>query len=135
MSMEDRVRWALFYSSMAQTADQPEEVLRATDILDDEPSIAADQLQTLQERRRWALTTANQFNAKQLGLSDLGEIGHIGVFLPESGALSNIASTIEDVIRTHHNLQNNAIRLSFLIPVTPHSMSFMQEPASKGLNL
>jgi len=113
LSVEDRVRWALFYSAMAQTADNPEEVLRATDILDDEPGLSADQLETLQERRRWALTTTNQFNAKQLGLSDLGEIGHIGVFLPESGALSNIASTIEDVIRTHHDLQNNAMRLSF----------------------
>lgn len=113
LSMEDRIRWALFYSALAQTADQPEEVLRATDILDDEPGMTADQLQTLQERRRWGLAAANQFDAKQLGLSDLSEVSHIGVFLPESGALSNIASTIENVIRTHHDLQNNAIRLSF----------------------
>lgn len=113
LSMEDRIRWALFYSAMAQSADQPEEVLRATELLEDEPGMSADQLQTLQERRRWALSSSRQLNAEQLGLTELGTIGHIGVFLPKSGALTNIASTIEDVIKAHHDLQNNAIRLSF----------------------
>jgi len=113
LSSQDRIRWALFYSAMAQTADRPEQVLRATDILDAETDMTTDQLQTLQERRQWALSSANQFNAEQLGLADLGEINHIGVFLPESGALSNIASTIDEAIRTQHGLRDNAIRLSF----------------------
>lgn len=128
LPMQDRIRWALLYSEMAQAANQPDEVLRATAILDAEPGMPAEQLQTLQERKRWALSSSNQFNAERFGLVDIGEVQHIGVFLPQSGALGNIASIISDAIQTHHNLQGNAIQLSFF-DTTSTSMSVLYTQA------
>ena len=113
LPIEDRLRWALFYSAIAQTSNQPNEVLHATDILNDKQSLTADQLQRLKERRQWALDKIKSAQAVQLGLTELSEVNHIGFFLPESGPLANIASTIRGAVETHHNLQSNSIQLSF----------------------
>lgn len=111
--VDDRIRWALFYSSMAKSAGLPDQVLRATEILNDEPPLSDQKLKTLQMRRQWALEASNQFNAEQFNLNNLNNLSHIGIFLPESGPLGTIASTLSDVIKTHNTRNGKNLRLSF----------------------
>ena len=56
----DRLRWAMLFSELARGMNDPQAVLRATQVLDDELPMQANQQQTLAERRQWAQEALDQ---------------------------------------------------------------------------
>lgn len=116
LSDSDRVRWALLYSELARALDNPRAVLRAAQVLEDGLSMQANQRETLAERQQWARQALEQPGREPITLPELEgtEIRRIVVALPESGPLSSVANTIGSAMRSHNNLRNDGVELSFL---------------------
>ncbi|MEA2118364.1 penicillin-binding protein activator [Halovibrio sp. HP20-50] len=116
LSESDRVRWALLFSELARALDEPRAVLRATQVLDDELPMQANQQQTLSERQRWAQEALDQPSAVSIALPELEgqDIRRIVVALPESGPLSSVANTIAMAMRQHHEVKGDNVELNFL---------------------
>lgn len=116
LSETDRVRWALLFSELARALDEPRAVLRATQVLDDELPMQANQQQTLTERQNWAREALDEPSAVSVALPELEgqEVRRIVVALPESGPLSSVANTIATAMRQHHDVQGGSAELSFL---------------------
>lgn len=116
LSESDRVRWALLFSELARALDEPDSVLRATQVLDDELSMPSEVQRALEDRQRWARETLDQPDPERFALPELeGEtINRIAVALPESGALSNVAETLASAMRLHHDIKGDDVQLSFL---------------------
>jgi len=116
LSEPDRVRWALLFSELARALDEPRAVLRATQVLDDELPMQANQQQTLEERQSWARDALDQPGAVTVALPELEgqDIRRIVVALPESGPLSSVANTIATAMRQHHEVKGGNVELSFL---------------------
>ncbi|KPQ22167.1 MULTISPECIES: penicillin-binding protein activator [unclassified Halomonas] len=116
LSESDRVRWALVFSELARALDEPDSVLRATQVLNDELPMESDQQRTLEDRQRWAREALDKPDPERFALPELeGEtINRIAVALPESGTLSSVAETIADAMRRHHDIQDDDVQLSFL---------------------
>ncbi|HSP31887.1 MAG TPA: penicillin-binding protein activator [Halomonas sp.] len=117
LSEADRVRWALLFSELARALDEPRAVLRATQVLDDELPMQANQQERLAERQQWAREALDQADAPvRVALPELEgqEIRRIVVALPESGPLSTVANTIATAMRQHHDAQGGNVELSFL---------------------
>ncbi|WP_249978790.1 penicillin-binding protein activator [Vreelandella olivaria] len=115
LSETDRVRWAMLYSELARALDNPRAVLRATQVLDDELPMQANQQETLSERQQWA-RQALEPDREQVTLPELegADIRRIVVALPESGPLSGVANAISSAMRDHNNIRNDGVELSFL---------------------
>ncbi|MBF7054467.1 penicillin-binding protein activator [Halomonas sp. KAO] len=60
------------------------------------------------------------------------EVQHIAVLLPESGALSRIATAIGEGIRTRHRLSDDNIRLSFIDSASGSLESLYREAQNRG---
>ena len=107
LSESDRVRWALLLSELARALNEPRAVLRATQVLDDELPMQANQQKTLAERQRWAREALDQPSAVSIALPELeGQtVRRIVVALPESGPLSSVAT----VSYTHLTLPTKRI--------------------------
>lgn len=116
LSEADRVRWALLFSELARALNEPRAVLRATQVLDDELPMQADQQERLEERERWAREALDQADPVRVALPELEgqDIRRIVVALPESGPLSSVASTIATAMRQHHDVRGGNVELSFL---------------------
>ncbi|MFN2409603.1 MAG: penicillin-binding protein activator [Halomonas sp.] len=116
LSESDRVRWALLFSELARALDEPDSVLRAAQVLDDELPMQSDQQRALEDRQRWAREARDKPDPERFALPELeGErINRVVVALPESGALSNVADTIGSAMRRHHESQGDDVELSFL---------------------
>ena len=116
LSEGDRVRWALLFSELARALDDPRAVLRATQVLNDELPMQANQQETLEERQRWAREALDQQGMANVALPELEgqEIRRIVVALPESGPLSSVANTIATAMRKHHDTKGDNTELSFL---------------------
>ncbi|MCA1771322.1 MAG: penicillin-binding protein activator, partial [Halomonas sp.] len=116
LSESDRVRWALLFSELARALDEPDSVLRAAQVLDDELPMQSDQQRALEDRQRWAREALDKPDPERFALPELeGErINRVVVALPESGALSNVADTIGSAMRRHHESQGDDVELSFL---------------------
>lgn len=116
LTESDRVRWALLFSELARALNEPRSVLRATQVLDDELPIQANQQEALAERQRWAREALDQPSAVSISLPELkGQaIRRIVVALPESGPLSSVANTIATAMRQHHDVKGGDVELSFL---------------------
>lgn len=116
LSEANRVRWALLFSELARALNEPDSVLRATQVLDDELPMQAEQQRTLEDRQRWAREALDKPDPERFALPELeGEtINRILVALPESGALSSVAETIASAMRRHHDIQGDDVQLSFL---------------------
>ncbi|MGY5321876.1 penicillin-binding protein activator [Vreelandella aquamarina] len=113
----DRVRWAMLFSELARGLNDPRAVLRATQVLDDELPMQANQQQTLAERQQWAQQTLDQQSGQvQVTLPELEgtEIRRIVVALPESGPLSSVANTLATAIRRHNEISADGVQLSFI---------------------
>lgn len=113
----DRVRWAMLFSELARGLNDPRAVLRATQVLDDELPMQANQQQTLAERQQWAQQTLDQQPGQvQVTLPELEgtEIRRIVVALPESGPLSSAANTLATAIRRHNEISADGVQLSFI---------------------
>ncbi len=115
LSETDRVRWAMLYAELARGLDNPRAVLRATQVLDDELPMQANQQQTLADHQQWA-RQALEGEPVKVSLPTLEgvDIQRIVVALPESGPLSSVAETIASAIRRHHEIRGNDVQLSFL---------------------
>ncbi|SDN21573.1 penicillin-binding protein activator [Vreelandella arcis] len=111
-----RVRWALLFSELARALDEPDSVLRATQVLDDELPMQANQQRTLEDRQRWARETLDRPDPARFALPELEgvTINRIAVALPESGALSNVAETLASAIRRHRDITGDDVQLNFL---------------------
>ncbi|WP_346798851.1 penicillin-binding protein activator [Halomonas sp. Bachu 37] len=111
----DRVRWAVLFSELARGEEEPRNVLRATQVLDAELSMTAEQQRALTERQRWARDTLDRPDPELLALPELEgkELRNIAVFLPQSGPLSSVAETLTTAIRRHHEISGTGTRLSF----------------------
>lgn len=116
LSDTDRVRWAMLYSELARGLDNPRAVLRATQVLDDELPMQANQQETLAERQQWAREALDQPGVSTVSIPELegANIQRILVALPESGPLSSVASTIATAMRNHNEIRGNGVQLSFL---------------------
>lgn len=117
LSEPDRVRWALLFSELARALNEPRAVLRATQVLDDELPMQANQQERLEERQRWAREALDQpSGGVSVALPELeGQtIRRIVVALPESGPLSSVANTIATAMRQHHDVKGGNVELSFL---------------------
>ncbi|WP_434986000.1 penicillin-binding protein activator [Vreelandella zhaodongensis] len=113
LSETERVRWAMLYSELARGLNNPRAVLRATQVLDDELPMPANQQQTLEEHQQWA-QHALQGEPASLPALEGVDIRRIVVALPESGPLSSVAETITTAMRRHHEIRGNGVQLSFL---------------------
>lgn len=116
LSDTNRVRWALLYSELARGLNNPRAVLRATQVLDDELPMQANQQETLAERQQWAREALDQPSVSAVTLPELegANIQRILVALPESGPLISVASTIATAMRNHNEIRGNSVQLSFL---------------------
>ncbi|WP_299230528.1 penicillin-binding protein activator [uncultured Halomonas sp.] len=78
---------------------------------------------------------ARRLPADLIALRELSgqEVQHIAVLLPESGALSRIATAIGEGIRTRHRLSNDAnVRLSFIDSTSGNLESLYREAQNRG---
>ncbi|HAA46219.1 MAG: hypothetical protein XD36_0139 [Halomonas sp. 54_146] len=116
LSEADRVSWALLFSELARALNEPRAVLRATQVLDDELPMQANQQETLAERQRWAREALDQAEPMRVALPELEgqNIRRIVVALPESGPLSSVANTIATAMRQHNEVKGGNAELSFL---------------------
>lgn len=117
LSEKDRVRWALLFSELGRALNDPRAVLRATQVLDDELPMQANQQARLEERQRWAREALDQSGgAVSVALPELeGQtIRRIVVALPESGPLSSVANTLAKAMRQHNEVTGGNVELSFL---------------------
>lgn len=116
LSESDRVRWAMLFSELARGMDNPRAVLRATQVLDDELPMQANQQETLAERQQWARQALDQAEYTKVSIPELEgvEIRRIAVALPESGPLSSVANAIASAMRRHHDLRGDNVQLNFI---------------------
>ncbi|GEK50800.1 penicillin-binding protein activator [Vreelandella venusta] len=116
LSESDRVRWAMLFSELARGLDNPRAVLRATQVLDDELPMRANQQKTLTERQQWARQALDQAEYTNVSIPELAgvEIRRIAVALPESGPLSSVANAIASAMRRHHELHGDNVQLNFI---------------------
>lgn len=113
----DRLRWAMLFSELARGMNDPQAVLRATQVLDDELPMQANQQQTLAERRQWAQEALDQRpDEVQVALPELEgtDVRRIAVALPESGPLSSVASTLTTAMRRHNEISDDGVQLTFI---------------------
>ncbi|MGM0831622.1 penicillin-binding protein activator [Halomonas qinghailakensis] len=116
LTESDRVRWAMLFSELARSLDNPRAVLRATQVLDDELPMQANQQNTLAERQQWARQALDQAEPAKASIPELEgvDIQRIAVALPESGPLSSVANAIASAMRRHHDLSGKNVQLTFI---------------------